>query len=104
MFGTLFLFMYWPSFNSVLVGGVAQQRAVINTLVALTASVCTSCFITLIFKQKLDMEILLRATLAGGVALGACADIIGNLVFAYLIGAIAGTIATFGFFLAAYLY
>jgi len=49
-FGTLFLFMYWPSFNAVMVSGVAQQRAVINTLVALTASVLTSSFVTLIVK------------------------------------------------------
>ena len=50
MIGTIFLFMYWPSFNAALVTGVAQQRAVVNTLVSISASVLTSSFVSLLFK------------------------------------------------------
>lgn len=50
MLGTLFLFMYWPSFNAALVHGVAKNRAIANTIVSITASALTSCFVTLIVK------------------------------------------------------
>ena len=55
--GSLFLWLYWPSFNSILAApGNDQQRAVINTYMSLTA--CTvSVFATSTFvnKQKLQM-------------------------------------------------
>lgn len=39
MVGTLFLWIFWPSFNSVLLDGAEQERAIINTYLALAA--CT---------------------------------------------------------------
>lgn len=39
MVGTLFLWIFWPSFNSALLDGAEQQRAIINTYLALGA--CT---------------------------------------------------------------
>ena len=56
--GTLFLWMYWPSFNSVLVEpAVDQQRAVINTYLSLVACCVTTFAVSgLINKErKLDM-------------------------------------------------
>merc|ERR1711871_665134 len=38
MIGTLFLPMYWPSFNSALAVETEQQRVVVNTLLSITAS------------------------------------------------------------------
>merc|ERR1711871_1776523 len=38
MIGTLFLFMYWPSFNSGLAVETEQQRVVVNTLLSITAT------------------------------------------------------------------
>lgn len=38
MVGTLFLFIYWPSFNSVFAPRDLQNRAVLNTAVSLLAS------------------------------------------------------------------
>ncbi len=39
MVGTLFLWIFWPSFNSALLDGVDQERAILNTYLALTS--CT---------------------------------------------------------------
>lgn len=56
--GTLFLWMYWPSFNSAIADhGDGQHRAVINTYLALAASVLTTFAISSISQKhgKLDM-------------------------------------------------
>merc|ERR1712086_83250 len=42
MIGTLFLWMYWPSFNSAPAGPLEQQRCVVNTLTSITGSLCTA--------------------------------------------------------------
>ena len=44
MIGTLFLWVYWPSFNSALAEGDSRHRAVINTYLALVAS-CIMAFV-----------------------------------------------------------
>lgn len=38
MVGTLFLWIFWPSFNSALVDGHEQERAIINTYLSLAAA------------------------------------------------------------------
>lgn len=38
MIGTLFLWIYWPSFNSVLADGTGQERAILNTYLSLAAA------------------------------------------------------------------
>ena len=97
MVGTLFLFIYWPSFNAILGTGMAQQRAIVNTVLSITASTLSSVFISRLCKRKLDMEVVLNATLAGGVMMGAACDLITVPGFAMLAGAIAGIISAFGF-------
>jgi ammonium transporter Rh len=47
--------------------------------------------------MKLDMEIVLNATIAGGVMIGACADIVVAPGIAIIIGAIAGVVSAIGF-------
>jgi len=46
MIGTLFLWVFWPSFNGALAGTAsgAQHRAAINTTIAIAAS-CVSAFV-----------------------------------------------------------
>jgi ammonia channel protein AmtB len=56
--GTVFLWMYWPSFNSVLVTpAVDQQRAVINTYLSLVACCVTTFAVSALINKdrKLDM-------------------------------------------------
>lgn len=38
MVGTLFLWIFWPSFNSALLDGADQERAIINTYISLAAA------------------------------------------------------------------
>lgn len=48
-------------------------------------------------KGKLEMEIILNATLAGGVAMGSAADTINRASGSMLIGFISGAISALGF-------
>ncbi|XP_072107553.1 ammonium transporter Rh type A-like [Mobula birostris] len=100
MIGTLFLWMFWPSFNSAIVESPdGQYRAVINTYYSLAACVLTAYALSILVdkKGKLDMVHIQNATLAGGVAAGTSADM---MIFPYgglLIGFIAGIVSTVGF-------
>ena len=47
--GTLFLWIFWPSFNGVLAAGNAQTRAIINTYFAMTASVFGTYIFSILF-------------------------------------------------------
>jgi len=96
--GTIFLWMYWPSFNSAPQGGAAQFRAIVNTYLSLTAS-CLIVFILSAFLKdgKLHPEYILNATLAGGVMIGNSADLITQPWAALLIGCCAGTLSILGF-------
>lgn len=80
MIGCLFLFIYWPSFNAVLATNEnpnAAARAVINTVLSLTCSCLATFALSLkLNKGKFEMEDLLNATLAGGVVVGATADLL----------------------------
>lgn len=99
MIGTLFLWLFWPSFNSALAHGDDRERAIINTYYALAAC-CVVAFATsslLDRKQRFDMVHIQNATLAGGVAVGTCADLMIQPYGALIIGAIAGIVSTFGY-------
>ena len=55
--GTLFLWLYWPSFNSALASGNAQNRAIINTYYSMTGSVVSTFIFSPVFDshRKLNM-------------------------------------------------
>lgn len=56
--GTLFLWMFWPSFNSAIADhGDGQHRAAINTYLALASTVLTTVAMSSLFEKtgKLDM-------------------------------------------------
>ena len=100
MIGTLFLWMYWPSFNSALVNDpYDKQRTIINTYLSLVACCVTSFAVSaLVNKQrKLDMVHVQNATLAGGVAVGTVANMIIQPWGALLIGTLAGIISVLGY-------
>lgn len=93
MAGTLFLWMFWPSFNGALGSGLNQHRVICNTVLAMIGS-CISSFITArILTGKLEMDAILNATLAGGVGVGTSSDMVGNPGIALLIGIGAGMIS-----------
>ncbi|KAM3603644.1 uncharacterized protein V6R79_026392 [Siganus canaliculatus] len=100
MIGTVFLWMFWPSFNSAIADpGFTQLTAVINTYLSLAACVLTAYAISSLVehKGKLDMVHIQNATLAGGVAVGTCADMNIEPYGAMMIGFVAGIISTLGF-------
>uniref|UniRef100_F6TS60 Ammonium transporter Rh type A n=1 Tax=Callithrix jacchus TaxID=9483 RepID=F6TS60_CALJA len=106
MIGTLFLWMFWPSFNSAIAEpGDKQYRAIVNTYFSLAACVLTAyAFSSLVEPRgKLDMVHIQNATLAGGVAVGTCADMTIHPFGSMIIGSIAGIVSVFGYkFLSVY--
>ncbi|KAF0885307.1 RHAG protein, partial [Crocuta crocuta] len=100
MIGTLFLWMFWPSFNSVIAEtGEEQYLAIVNTYFSLVACVLTAyaCSSLVEKRGKLDMVHIQNATLAGGVAVGTCANMQIHLYGSMLIGSIAGIVSVLGF-------
>ena len=97
MVGTLFLWMFWPSFNGALATEAQQQRVIVNTVLSISASCITACGISRVMLQRLDMEIVLNATLAGGVTVGSSSDLVVTGGVAMAIGALAGIVSAFGF-------
>ncbi|XP_020497181.1 ammonium transporter Rh type A [Labrus bergylta] len=100
MIGTVFLWMFWPSFNSAIADpGYTQLTAVVNTYLSLATCVLSAYAISSLVEHrgKLDMVHIQNATLAGGVAVGTCADMDIGPFGAMLIGLVAGIISTLGF-------
>lgn len=100
MVGTVFLWMYWPSFNGALsFESELRERAIENTYLSLTGSVIGVFFIGPLVnrEKKIRMEDVLNATLAGGVVLGAPGDMIANAWVAIVLGFGVGIISCLGF-------
>ncbi|NWX60506.1 RHAG protein, partial [Promerops cafer] len=97
MIGTLFLWLFWPSFNSAI--AEAQATAIFNTYYSLAAcTIVTFALSSLVDKRgKFSMVLIQNATLAGGVAVGTCADMEIYPFSAMFIGVIAGIISVLGF-------
>jgi len=99
MIGTIFLWLFWPSFNGALATGSQQHRVVINTVLALS-SCCLMAFAAsaLLRKHhKFDMVDIQNATLAGGVAVGSSSDLVIQPWGALLIGIAAGWLSVVGY-------
>jgi len=95
----LFLWLFWPSFNAAIATGATAHRAIVNTLLALTGS-CMAAFLSshaLRREAKFSMVDIQNATLAGGVAIGANADLLITPGPAVAIGALAGFVSVLGY-------
>jgi ammonium transporter Rh len=98
LIGTIFLWLFWPSFNAALAVGADRHRTIINTLLSVCASAMTAfAFSRLLRGGKFEMEDVQNATLAGGVAIGASANFVLLPWAAMLVGAIGGMVSTIGF-------
>jgi ammonium transporter Rh len=97
MIGTLFLWMFWPSFNGALAIAYQQQRVIVNTVLAISASCVSAVGVSRLWMGKLDMEVVLNATLAGGVSVGSSSDLVVTGAIAMAIGTLAGVISAIGF-------
>ncbi|XP_010343729.1 RH-like protein isoform X2 [Saimiri boliviensis] len=99
MLGTLFLWMFWPSFNSALLRNPLERRdAVFNTYYALAVSAVTSISLSSLAhpRGKINMTYLHNAVLAGGVAVGASCHLISSPWLAMVLGLVAGLISIGG--------
>jgi len=99
MVGTLFLWLFWPSFNGALAQGSQQHRVVINTVLSLAAC-CLTAFAASTWLRKhhkFDMVDIQNATLAGGVAVGSSSDLVIQPWGALLIGCAAGWLSVWGY-------
>uniref|UniRef100_A0A1B0B0C1 Ammonium transporter AmtB-like domain-containing protein n=1 Tax=Glossina palpalis gambiensis TaxID=67801 RepID=A0A1B0B0C1_9MUSC len=99
MIGTLFLWIYWPSFNSVLADGTAQERAILNTYLSLAGATVTAFVLSTMMshEKKLDMVHVQNSTLAGGVAVGTVCNLMIGGHGAILIGILAGSLSVIGY-------
>ncbi|KAI6071707.1 Ammonium transporter Rh type A [Aix galericulata] len=99
MIGTLFLWIFWPSFNSAIAHVNDRPKAIVNTYYSLAASTVVTFALSSLLDQrgKFSMVLVQNATLAGGVAVGTCADLLNHPFAAMCIGAIAGIISVLGF-------
>lgn len=100
MIGTVFLWIFWPSFN----GGFAddqqqKDRAYLNTFFSLCAcTAVTFAISSLVDKEgKLNMVHVQNSTLAGGVAVGASAQMPMHPFGAMIFGSAAGLISVLGY-------
>ncbi|KAI8462720.1 MAG: Rh-like protein/ammonium transporter [Monoraphidium minutum] len=112
MIGTLFLWIYWPSFNGALASVTAAEHGepttdaaaaaqqyfcIVNTLLSLLGS-CVSTFVmSVLINNRFDMMHVQNATLAGGVAVGSAAALNLHPAGALAVGAAAGVLSTAGF-------
>ncbi|KAK7071730.1 hypothetical protein SK128_020423 [Halocaridina rubra] len=99
MIGTLFLWLYWPSFNSGAAPGDDQHRGVINTYISLCACCVTSFALSSLLEKdkKFNMVHIQNSTLAGGVAIGTAADLMITPWGSFLVGVIAGVLSVVGY-------
>jgi len=96
--GTVFLWLFWPSFVAgAMTDPEEQSIALINTVLALLASTMTTFALTpMLSKGIIGTVPIQNATLAGGVSIGVTANLVGPFG-AMVIGSVAGLLSTWGF-------
>ncbi|XP_042656681.1 ammonium transporter Rh type B-like [Tyto alba] len=98
--GMLILWVFWPSFVAVLCQpGDAQRRAILNTLLAMSASAVTTVVASSLLERdgKLSPGHLQNGSLAGGVAIGAVANMTVPPVAALALGSLSAAACVLGF-------
>ena len=96
MLGSMLLWIFWPSFCAALVQPNMIPMTTINVILALSGSTLATYFASVGLRGKVCIADIANAALAGGVAIGSTCDITTPTV-AFVIGALAGGLSTFGF-------
>ncbi|XP_011811018.1 PREDICTED: RH-like protein isoform X3 [Colobus angolensis palliatus] len=99
MLGTLFLWIFWPTFNSALLTNpIERKNAVFNTYYALAVSAVTAISVSSLAHPlgKINMTYMHNAALAGGVAVSASCHLIPSPWIAMVLGLVAGLISIGG--------
>ncbi|NXE93188.1 RHL protein, partial [Menura novaehollandiae] len=94
--GTVFVWVFWPSFNSVLTD--AKKEAVLNTYFALAVSAVTAFMLSALTSKdgKFRMSHLHSAVLAGGVTISYTAPSISHPWIAMILGLLGSVITILG--------
>uniref|UniRef100_A0A1I7VDU9 Ammonium_transp domain-containing protein n=1 Tax=Loa loa TaxID=7209 RepID=A0A1I7VDU9_LOALO len=101
MIGTLFLWAFFPSFNSALaIPEDSRHRAILNTYLALCSSTICTFLISQLFdhehKYRFSMTHISNSVLAGGIAIGTVANIILEPFYALLVGCLGALVSVLG--------
>lgn len=99
LIGTIFLWVYWPSLNAYNAQGSAHPRAIVNTFYALGAC-CAATFAFSVLsspESKLNMSHIQNSTLAGGIAVGAIAQLVIQPWGALLVGIVGSLLSVIGY-------
>ncbi|GMR58190.1 hypothetical protein PMAYCL1PPCAC_28385, partial [Pristionchus mayeri] len=100
MIGALFLWVSWPSFNAATAEPAeAHHRAIINTLLSLVGCTITTFLTSQLFEphRRLNMVHIANSTLAGGVAIGTCANVVMDPILSLALGSFSGIISVLGY-------
>ena len=100
MIGTIFLWMYWPSFNSIPATDLLERQVICTNTYLSLAGACITTFALSGFSERerrLDMVHIQNATLAGGVAIGSTANFVVSPGGALAVGILAGLLSTVGY-------
>ncbi|NP_001254581.1 ammonium transporter Rh type B [Gasterosteus aculeatus] len=100
MIGTIYLWMFWPSFNSAITAqGDDQHRTAMNTYYSLAACTLSTYGMSALTAHdgKLDMVHIQNAALAGGVAAGTAGEMMLTPYGSMIVGFLAGIISVLGF-------
>jgi ammonium transporter Rh len=96
LFGSMLLWIFWPSFCAAIVPVEAIPATAINVILALAGSTLATYIFSVMIRGKIDAADIANAALAGGVAIGSTCDTASPLT-AIIIGLIAGAVSTMGF-------
>jgi len=96
MFGSMVLWIFWPSFCAALVPAEAVAFTVVNVILALCGSTLITYLLSKQIRGKINIADIANAALAGGVAIGATCDHASHAM-AVVVGVLAGAISTAGF-------
>ena len=97
MLGSMVLWLFWPSFCAALVSPEQIPHTVVNVVLALCGATVATYFSSVALRRgKMSIADIANAALAGGVAIGSTCDHAGHPT-AFVIGALAGVLSTFGF-------
>nr|Q8WMW0.1 RecName: Full=Ammonium transporter Rh type B; AltName: Full=Rhesus blood group family type B glycoprotein; Short=Rh family type B glycoprotein; Short=Rh type B glycoprotein [Pongo pygmaeus]AAK16204.1 Rh type B glycoprotein [Pongo pygmaeus] len=100
MIGTIFLWIFWPSFNAALTSlGAGQHRTALNTYYSLAASTLGTFALSALVGEdgRLDMVHIQNAALAGRVVVGTSSEMMLTPFGALAAGFLAGTVSTLGY-------
>lgn len=96
LLGSMFLWVFWPSFCAALVIPEEVVHTAINVILSLSGATVATYLFTTWLRGKIDAADIANASLAGGVAIGSVCNT-ASPTEAIIIGLIAGAISTIGF-------